>query len=267
MVKRLILFVLFCLPLVPGGPGLWSPAVVWGEVPLLEDVLPGKKEQVQVTILGLEGEALKNVQAALAIPAAMVRKDTLNLLWLKRFEKQTPEKVAAALAPFGYYSTEVTTRLEKTGSNRYLLEVKVDPGEPVRVYELHLEIKGAGANSKRLHRLISEFPLVRGDILRHDLYEEGKGALKSRAIDLGYLDAAFSRHEIRVNRGDLRADIELLLDTGPLYSFGDTHIHGAPHYPERFSNATRHSKRANIFPTPSLDKPNSIFSIRTAFAK
>ncbi len=248
MLKRQILFVFFFLSLVSAGLVLSFPAAAKGEVPQLKNVLlPGKREPVQIAISGLEGDPLKNVKAALVIPEAMVRKDELNLFWLKRFEKQVPKKVAAALAPFGYYSAEVTTRLEKIGDNRYLLEVKVDPGKPVRIHDLRLEIKGAGTSSKKLRRLIGEFPLGRGDILRHDLYEEGKGALKSRAIDLGYLDAAFSRHEIRVNRGGLRADIELILDTGPLYTFGDIHIHGAPHYPERFLKRYKAFKKDKTF--------------------
>ena len=253
MLKYLFLFFLLCLTLVPGGLVLWSPPAAIGEVQLLKGIpLPGKRNPVELTISGIEGDLLKNVKAAMVIPEAMVRKNEINLFWLKRFEKQAPKKIAVALAPFGYYSAKVTTRLEKIGDNRYLLEVKVDPGEPVRVHDLHLEIKGSGAKAKKLSQLVGEFPLARGDILRHDLYEKGKGVLKSRAIDLGFLDAAFSQHEIRVNRGELRADIKLILDTGPRYSFGDVLVHGAPDYPERFLKRYQAFKKGEVFSYPRL---------------
>jgi len=224
-----------------------------GEVELLNKVpFVAKKEPVQVVISGLEGDPLKNVQAALTIPEAMVRDGAPNRFWLKRLEKQAPAKVAAALAPLGFYSTVVTTSLQKTEDNRYRLEVKVVPGEPVRVYDLHLDIEGPGARVRKLRRLIGEFPLSRGDILRHDLYEEGKGTLKSRAIDLGYLDADFSRHEIRVHRGERRAEIDLVLNTGPRYSFGDVLVHGAPSYPEKFLKRYMAFKKGEVFSFPRL---------------
>jgi translocation and assembly module TamA len=155
--------------------------------------------------------------------------------------------VATALAPFGYYSTVVTTSLKKIEGDRYRLEVKVVPGEPVRVYNLHLDIEGPGANVRKLRRVMNGFPLTRGDILRHDLYEEGKGALKSHAIDLGYLNAEFSRHEVRVHRGNRRATIELILDTGPRYNFGDIQMHGAPLYPERFLKRYLAFQKGEVF--------------------
>ncbi|MFO7983729.1 MAG: autotransporter assembly complex family protein [Desulfuromonadales bacterium] len=242
-----IIFVLFGLLLASDFALLSSDA-------RSADLLPGGKETVQLVVSGLEGDPLKNVEAALTVPTGLVREGVPNLRWLRRFEKQTPKKVAAALAPFGYYGAEVTTRLEKKEGDRYRLEVKVDPGDPVRVHDRHLEIEGSGADAEELRRLIGEFPLSTDDILRHDLYEEGKAALKARALDLGYLDADFSRHVIRVNRAELRADIELVLDTGPLYRFGDVLIHGAPDYPERFLRRYQGFKKGDDFSYARLGK-------------
>ncbi|BCR05567.1 outer membrane protein assembly factor [Desulfuromonas versatilis] len=247
MVRRLYIIVSLWSLLILAALVLW-PGMAGAQIPLLEDVpLLGAAEPVQVVVEGLEDDLLKNVQAALVVPSALVRDGVPDLRWLKRFERQVPQKVAAALAPFGYYDAEVTTRLEKTGDKRYLLEVEVTPGEPVRVTELHLDIEGAGANVKELRALVGRFPLERGAVLRHDLYEKGKGALKSRAIDLGYLDAEFSRHEVRVHRGERSAEIDLVLDTGAHFRFGDVLVHGAPDYPERFLLRYQAFKRGDDF--------------------
>lgn len=98
--------------------------------------------------------------------------------------------------------------------------------------------------------MIKAFPLKQGDGLIHQKYEEGKGNLQTEAINLGYLDADFSVHVIRVSQTEYSAEIELTFETGPRYHFGEVRIQGAPQYPERFLKRylTFNSREAFSYP-------------------
>ncbi len=190
-------------------------------------------EPVSFRVEGLEGKALENVQAALALPPGLVRNGKIEKPWLDRLVRQAPQTVGEALQPFGYFEPQVRTE-RKTEDGSVVIVVHVDPGEPVRVDEVRVNVEGDGAQAPQLRGLVDHFPLRKGDILRQDEYERAKGALQSRAQDLGYLDARFPEHTIRVNRGEHRADIDLVLDTGPRYYFDGVTVQGAPTYPDRF---------------------------------
>ncbi len=55
-----------------------------------------------------------------------------------------------------------------------------------------------------------------------------------KAVDLGYLDAAFSVHAMRISMERRRGDIELVLQTGTPYRFGEVVFQGLAGYPESF---------------------------------
>lgn len=192
------------------------------------------QEPVELVIKGVKGRALENVEAVLTLPPRLVDEGEVDRPWLDRFIRQIPKRIRPALEPFGYYAPTAETLLETTTDNRYLVHVSIDPGVPTRVNEVSVQLEGEGADNPVLKELIGKFPLRRGDILQHETYEEGKGALQARALDLGFIDADWSRHEVRVTSASAQADIDLLLDTGPLYFFGESRISGAEAYPQPF---------------------------------
>lgn len=191
-------------------------------------------QTVEVVVEGIEGEVLKNVQAELGLPPGLVQEGRVDPMWLKVFEGQAPEKVHRALEPFGYYSPRITVSLEAPEEGLFRLRVHVEPGEPVRVSSIKLEVRGPGSQEQKLQNRVKGFPLKDGDILHQDKYEEAKGALKSEALELGYLDADFPVHEIRVSQAERKAEIELVLETGQQYSFGEVSFAGGSTYPGSF---------------------------------
>jgi len=189
-------------------------------------------EVFEVVISGVEGRMLENVEAALAIPHGLVRDGRVEPVWARRFARQARDKAVLSLEPFGYYAPEVTTDLASQDDGSYRLTVTIIPGDPARITQSRILLSGPGAEQARLKLLVTNFPLVTGDPLRHDFYETGKGQLLATATDLGYLDARFVRHEVRLNRELKQAEIDLELDTGPQYSFGEVSFHGAEDFPE-----------------------------------
>jgi translocation and assembly module TamA len=191
-------------------------------------------EPVEVIVEGVEGDALVNVQKALSLPAGLVREGKVDRLWLEHFERQAAGQVHDAMEPFGYYNARVTTAIETGREGEYRLRVKVVPGEPVRLTGVRMVVQGPGVREKSLQELAAGFPLREGNVLQQQKYEEAKGALLSRAQDLGYLDAAFPVHEIRITKGAATASIDLVLETGEQYRFDEVRLEGAPAYPEKF---------------------------------
>ncbi len=203
--------------------------------------------KVRVAIEGVQGEELENVEVALILPGGLVKDGVVNERWLKRFEKQIPGKVRQALEPFGFYGPTVTVSSEVSGQGVHEIRVSIDPGEPVRVASVRLAVTGAGSKEEELAKVISAFPLREGATLHHGLYENGKDDIRKKALELGYLDADFTTHEIRVDPEERTAAIELVLQTGDLYYFGETEFSGAPQYPRSFFGRYLEFKPGDVF--------------------
>lgn len=216
-------------------------------------------EPVEIAISGIEGDALKNVQETLALPPGLVRDGKVDRLWLERFARQADANTRTALEPFGYYNAVVRATVEPDGE-RYKLLVTVVPGEAVHLSSISVKVVGPGSTEKSLLAQATTFPLHTGDVLLQQRYEEAKAKLKSRAQDLGYLDADFSRHEIRIDKSALHAAIELVLDTGEKYSFGSTRIQGAPDYPDRFLRRHLAYRPGEVFSYPRLGETQLNFT-------
>ena len=190
-------------------------------------------EVVEIVISGIEGDALNNVQKTLALPAGLAQEGVVDRLWLERFARQSEAKTRSALEPFGFYNPQVTTTVEPDGTHFRLLVV-VTAGQPVRLGEVIITLTGQGAEEYGLISLTEAFPLKKGDILLHQQYEEAKRVFITTALQLGFPDAKWSRHELRINPAAGDAAIKLVLDTGNRYYFGATSIIGAPDYPDSF---------------------------------
>ncbi|MBE0427020.1 MAG: outer membrane protein assembly factor [Nitrospirae bacterium] len=200
----------------------------------------------EVVIHGLEGELLENVKSALTIPAGMVKDGKLNMLWLAHFKENADEKARKALEPFGYYSPDIEVKIDKT-AEMYSIVVVVDPGQPVRIAEVNIDIRGPGSKEKALTDFVLHFPINKGDILNHAKYEETKGIIKAEAEELGYIDADFAVHKILISKKEFSAIIELTLDTGHRWRFGEIRFRGAPEYKKTFLKRYLAFRKGEVF--------------------
>ncbi|MBJ6728005.1 autotransporter assembly complex protein TamA [Geomesophilobacter sediminis] len=204
-------------------------------------------DPVELEVTGIGGDALKNVRQALALPYGMVREHTVNRLWLDRFAVESAGKVKTALEPFGYYHPRIVTSIEEPARGRFVLRVAVDPGPPVLVEAVDIALTGAGAGERGLKELVAAFPLRRGSLLLQQEYEAAKARLKARAQELGYLDADFTRHALRIAPGERSARIEITLETGDRYFFGAVRFEGATGYPDPYLRRFIAFKAGDVF--------------------
>ncbi|RRQ20681.1 autotransporter assembly complex protein TamA [Thiohalobacter thiocyanaticus] len=175
---------------------------------------------IDVRIEGLEEDRLRdNVRTLLSL-TTLKQREAPSEVRVRRYFSLAEREIHAALEPFGYYRPQIESRLERTEEG-WRAQFHIDAGEPVRVRELALELSGPGQDIPELQALLDDPVLGLGDIAVHARYETLKKSLLSRALELGYLDAAYTRHELRIDPDVGSAAVMLHLDTGRRYSFGE----------------------------------------------
>ncbi len=179
-------------------------------------------DQLQVSFSGVEGEQYENVLARTTI---YQQRDNPRLTnWeIRRLHVQVPREVAAALAPFGYYSPVVHGELVREQEG-WSVDYVIDPGVPVLVAGIAVEVSGQGKTQLAGLDLAHYIPFRPGDIFYSSLYEQGKKKILTKVRELGFLQANLIEHEVRVHKGNYRAEIRIHLDTGPRFLFGETRI-------------------------------------------
>jgi translocation and assembly module TamA len=139
--------------------------------------------------------------------------------WVERRHRQAPDEIRRAMETLGYYRSELTGELvweEECWHATY----EVVPGDPVRIQTVDLEIEGALGNEPRMRDTVDRLDIAPEEPFSHRGYENAKSSLLQRAEELGYFDAAFTRHRVEVNPQTNLADIALTLDGGPRYLIG-----------------------------------------------
>ncbi len=196
-------------------------------LPILLLLLPFAAQALDLTIRieGLDKELEANARAYLSIEQEKAR-ESLTLSRLRLVHRRAPGEIENALQPFGYFRPVIESELETVdrpeGKTGYVARYRVDPGPAVRLDEVDVQLTGAGEETPALQL---DFPLAVGDVLDQRLYEQGKKALESTALENGYLNARFRTQELKVDLDRYAASIRLLFDTGDHFRFGDVSFH------------------------------------------
>jgi len=173
---------------------------------------------VTVSVEGVEGDIKKNVLAFLSIEQQKKHQDLTESL-MKKLHQKAPDEIRRALQAFGYYRPDIQTELvlkESTWNAFY----RITPGNPVIIDNVEVSITGEGRDHQSLRRLVGNIPLLKGDILNHQIYEKTKRLLHDTAMNFGFLKARMIKSNIEVQAGKGIAHVILHFDTGPQFRFG-----------------------------------------------
>ena len=191
----------------------WALPLLWVVASPVNAATPS----VKVEVLGVEGALLKNVRAGLSINQKDRRKDATEAE-LRHLHSRAEEEIRRALQPYGYYRPFVRSELV-TGKS-WIAQYEIQPGPPVTVDSLLVQVSGEGASNPKFQEIVQSFPLRRGDVLLHPEYERGKMAFESYAAEGGYLDGRFTTSRITVDLARYGAAVVVRFDTGPRHFFG-----------------------------------------------
>lgn len=182
--------------------------------------------RLQVKVTGLEqrldAKLLENIELFLSI-RRLTDNGTLSRSRVRRQHKRAPEEIRQALMPFGYYQPIVESELKVEGAS-YLASYRVAPGPVVTLDTVSVQLTGPVQELALAQTLRDDYPLSTGDRLDHARYASAKQSMLDQVYGAGFLDARYRTARLTVRPEDQRADIELLLDSGPRYYFGDIAI-------------------------------------------
>jgi translocation and assembly module TamA len=154
-----------------------------------------------------------------------------------------------AIRPYGYYSPEINGRIARDSVGGHVLELVVNPGPPVRVAGLQIEVKGEGDSTSEVTGWRDQWPLQKGDVLDQTLWEQHKQVVIDSIRAIGFLGAKFEVHKIELDLDRNTADLALVLNTGPRYRMGNVdfaeHVlrPGLLEYVQRFSKGDAYTAR------------------------
>ena len=176
---------------------------------------------IAVSISGLEDQQQlsQNVEAFLKI-LRLDGESAPSEGRVRFLHSQAEEQIRSALQPFGYYKPEIETELT-LDNNQWQARYQIDPGPPVQIGELKVEISGDGRDDPQYQRVLDNLPLAEGDILVQPQYEDTKQAFQSIAAERGYFDARFTSNQIRIDIQAYDAAVDLTFDSGRRYRFGE----------------------------------------------
>lgn len=175
--------------------------------------------EVKVEIRGLDSDQEANARAFLSIEQEKDRKG-LSESRLRLLNGKAPDEIRKALQPFGYFKPTIKATLTQQ-EGAFVARYKVDRGPRVKLSRVDYQVIGEGAEDDKIAH---EFPLAVGDALDLTRYDKAKQSLLTQAVELGYLDAKYSAHEVRVDENAYTAQIVLHLQTGMRFRFGEIHF-------------------------------------------
>jgi translocation and assembly module TamA len=187
---------------------------------LMSAVRPLAADELRIEIHGVSDPLLTNVRSSVE-PFRLTQSANLNQRQLEDRRLSSEQQAMVALRPFGYYSATVRSEISSIEDGIWLLDIHIDPGPPVRITDVSLEIHGPGARLADLVLWESDWPLVKGKTLNQQKWDKQK----QRALDIseenGYLLATFSQVKMEVDLDTNEASLGLVLETGEQAVMGD----------------------------------------------
>ena len=157
---------------------------------------------------------------------------------LQRLVRDTPEEAKNLIATAGYYTPVVTVRVDTTGA-RPVVIVDVEPGEPVTISKVELELRGfdptpplAASEPYDTEALKRNWSLKTGSVFRQSEWESAKRALLREVVQTRYPRAQLVDTQAVVNPETHKVTLLVVLDSGPELRFGELRIEGLKRYDE-----------------------------------
>lgn len=210
--------------------------------------------KLSVVMRGLELTHRKNVEGMLALWEFNDKKIP-SVARLRFMHSKATEQIQAALRPFGYYRAKVEADLSDLG-NQWQAFYRITLGDRVMVdsdpvialnnvvvdckdfryipYDhrsIMPDIKIEDEQFNKHKDLVLEFcqakekaDLRKGEPLDQQAYDALKQTLQTTASRLGYFDAQFTKHEIRIDMKAYTAAVNLVMDPGERYRIGEAKL-------------------------------------------
>lgn len=150
----------------------------------------------------------------------------------QRLLRVTPRQIADLLATEGYFSPAIDSEL-LTENETEVARFSVQLGKPVRVSAVRIDFSGelAMQDPERVAELRAGWSLQAGERFRQTDWDAAKDALLGDLVVRRYPAATIVDSEARIDPENRSAALQLSIDSGPAFTFGELQIDGLSRYP------------------------------------
>ena len=177
---------------------------------------PKKLNLASIDVSGVDNELKKNIELHMpvAIPTC-----TADRSEVRQFFSTVKKNLRKATRALGYYDSEFRSG-GKIVNGCWKLRLRITQGKPTKVISQNVKVVGEGKNDELFRKILTELPYKKGDIFNHQKYTDFKTRLSEATQALGYFDAEFEQHSVKVNPLAHQASVNLVLNTGKRYRYG-----------------------------------------------
>jgi len=124
------------------------------------------------------------------------------------------QRTRTALRPYGYYNPSISGVIKSVSNDASTLVLQINPGPPVTVDQVNVQISGEGRDYDGLQKWKSRWPLPPGAVLDQTKWEAHKQNAIEIAVARGYLQAEFTEQSLDLDLNDNVANLTLVFETG-----------------------------------------------------
>ena len=168
--------------------------------------------------------------------------DGVDAAELERLLRAAPAQARGLAETEGYFNARVEVdRVGVDPAGSPLLRVVVTPGPRAVVHAIRVDAigdlpraaaAGDAAAARELDAFKARWPLRPGDPFRQAAWADAKNASLARLRAEGYAAATWQGTNARVDAAENRVDLDLVVESGPLFRFGTLRIEGLSRYDE-----------------------------------
>lgn len=226
---------------------------------LLAALLPVRQASAQtyaVEIIGA-GEFTQLLQDNLTI-TRLAREGKAQPEEWQRLVRATPQQMAELLATEGYFSPQIDSAMS-TGDSDRIARFTITLGEPVRVTEVRIDFSGALAmqDAARAADLRAAWTLEPGARFRQSDWNAAKDALLGDLLVRDYPAARIADSEARIDPQNRSAVLQVDIDSGPAFTFGELDIYGLERYPPDLVQRTNRIRSGDRYSQARLSELQS----------
>lgn len=219
-------------------------------------VRPAAAQAYSVEIIGA-GEFTPLLQDNLTI-TRLAREGKARPEEWQRLVRATPQQMAELLATEGYFSPQIDSEVAASGADR-IARFNIRLGEPVRVTEVRIDFSGTLAmqDTERAADLRAAWSLGRGERFRQSAWNTAKDALLGDLLVRDYPAARIADSEARIDPQNHSAVLQVDIDSGPAFTFGELDIHGLERYPPDLVQRTNRIRSGDRYSQARLSELQS----------
>jgi len=152
----------------------------------------------------------------------------------KTFLYRAQKEIRNLLVTEGYFSPTISLSHQTQGEITKP-EIKVDPGILTRIGSVAIEFHGAIAQAdtkyqQRMEQIRATWSLQTEAPFRSSDWEQAKATLLSNLVQEEFAAANIVTSQAKIDTDHARADLSLVIDSGPIFYFGEIQITGLERY-------------------------------------